>query len=36
VSDIGKARRFGFCECMDSEEMFLRLFAQMRAERIIP
>jgi hypothetical protein len=36
VSDTGKARRFGFCESVDSEEMFLRLFAQLRADRIIP
>jgi nucleoside-diphosphate-sugar epimerase len=36
VSDLGKIRRLGFCETVDSEEMFLRLFAQFRDERIIP
>jgi nucleoside-diphosphate-sugar epimerase len=36
ISDVGKARRAGFCESLDSERMFLDLFAQFRAERIIP
>ena len=36
ISDCGKARRAGFCETVDSEEMFLRLFAELRANRIIP
>jgi nucleoside-diphosphate-sugar epimerase len=36
VSDTGKARRYGFCEAVDTEEMFLRLFAQFRADRVIP
>jgi hypothetical protein len=36
VSDTGKARRAGFCDSVDSEEMFLRLFGGFRAERIIP
>ena len=36
VSDMGKARRAGFCESVDTEEMFLRLLAGFRAERIIP
>jgi nucleoside-diphosphate-sugar epimerase len=36
VSDTGKARRAGFRDSVDTEEMFLRLFAGFRAERIIP
>jgi nucleoside-diphosphate-sugar epimerase len=36
ISDLGKARRAGWCESLDSEEMFLRLFAEFRRERIIP
>jgi nucleoside-diphosphate-sugar epimerase len=36
VSDLGRIRRLGFCETVDSEEMFLRLFAQFRDEGIIP
>jgi nucleoside-diphosphate-sugar epimerase len=36
VSNTGKARRFGFNDSMDTEEMFLRLFGQLRSERIIP
>jgi nucleoside-diphosphate-sugar epimerase len=36
ASDTGKARRLGFTECMDSEEMFIRLFGEFRAQRIIP
>jgi hypothetical protein len=36
VSDTGKARRAGFCEAVDSEEMLLGLLAQFRAERVIP
>ena len=36
ISDMGKARRAGFCETVDSERMFLDLFARFRAERIIP
>jgi hypothetical protein len=31
-----KARRFGWAEAEDSEEMFLRLFAEFRREKIIP
>jgi len=33
---MGKARRHGFHEVEDSEEMFLRLFAEFRAARVIP
>ncbi len=36
ISDCGKARRAGFCETLDSEEMFLRLFSRFRQENIIP
>ena len=36
ISDTGKARRFGFHESVDTEEMFFRLWNEMRAERIIP
>ena len=36
ISDCGKARRAGFCESIDSEEMFLRLFSRFRKEKIIP
>jgi nucleoside-diphosphate-sugar epimerase len=36
ISDLGKARRLGFNACVDTEEMFLRLFAQLRSRRIIP
>ena len=36
ISDLGKARRAGWCEALDSEDMFLRLFAEFRRERIIP
>jgi len=36
VSDTSKARRFGFHDLVDSEEMFLRMFAEFRRDRIIP
>jgi nucleoside-diphosphate-sugar epimerase len=36
ISDCGKARRAGFCETVDSEEMFLRLFREFRENRVIP
>ncbi len=36
VSDLSKARQHGFAEHVDSAEMFLRLFARLRAERVIP
>jgi hypothetical protein len=36
ISDVGKARRAGFYESVDSERMFLDLFARFRGERIIP
>ena len=36
ISHTGKARRFGFQESADTEEMFFRLWSEMRADRIIP
>lgn len=36
VSDIGKARRFGFCDAVDSEEMLLALLDGFRRARVIP
>ena len=36
VSDTAKARRFGFHECVDTEEMFLCLFGEFRRSRVIP
>jgi nucleoside-diphosphate-sugar epimerase len=36
VSALAKARRFGFLEQTDSAQMFLRLFARLQRERVIP
>ena len=36
VSDTSKARRFGFHELVDTEEMFLRMFSDFRRDQIIP
>jgi nucleoside-diphosphate-sugar epimerase len=36
VSDMVKARSAGWCEALDTEEMFLRLFGEFRQNRIIP
>jgi hypothetical protein len=36
VSDTSKARRFGFHDLVDTEEMFLRMFSDFRCDRIIP
>ncbi|MEK7875115.1 MAG: SDR family oxidoreductase [Pseudomonadota bacterium] len=36
ISHTGKARRFGFHESVDTEEMLFRLWNEMRADRIIP
>lgn len=36
VSDTGKARRAGFCETVDSEQMLLDLLAAFRRARVIP
>jgi nucleoside-diphosphate-sugar epimerase len=35
VSDLSKARNHGFVEKVDTTRMFLRLFARLRAERVI-
>ncbi len=36
VSDTSKARRFGFHDLVDTEEMFVRMFSDFRRDRIIP
>lgn len=36
ISDTGKARRFGFHECVNTEDMFFRLWDEMRTHKIIP
>ena len=36
ISSTIKARRCGFAECIDTEEMFTRFFAEMRERRVIP
>ncbi|MGZ5708312.1 MAG: SDR family oxidoreductase [Burkholderiales bacterium] len=36
ISSTSKARRYGFHECVDTDEMFVRLWNEMRADRIIP
>ena len=36
ISDTVKVRQSGFAEAMDSEQMFLRMFAQFRNEKVIP
>ena len=36
ISSTMKARRYGFHECVDTDEMFVRLWDEMRADRIIP
>jgi nucleoside-diphosphate-sugar epimerase len=36
ISSTAKARRHGFHECIETEEMFPRLWNEMRADRIIP
>jgi len=36
MSDTLKLRRAGFNECMDTEEMFLRLLTRMREARALP
>jgi hypothetical protein len=36
MSDTTKARRFGFHECVDTEEMLLRLFVRFQKMRFIP
>jgi nucleoside-diphosphate-sugar epimerase len=36
MSNVTKSRQHGFHEIVDSEEMFVRLLARFRAERIVP
>ena len=36
MSDLTKARQFGFHDVVDSEEMFVRLMRAFRAEQIVP
>lgn len=36
ISDMGKARRHGFGDAVDSEDMFLRLWQELRDAKIIP
>jgi len=36
ISNTGNARRFGFQDSVDTEAMFLRVFAAFRRNRIIP
>jgi nucleoside-diphosphate-sugar epimerase len=36
MSDTTKARRFGFHDCVDTEEMLLRLFTRFQKMRFIP
>lgn len=36
ISDMGKARRHGFGDAVDSEDMFLRLWQEPRDAKIIP
>jgi hypothetical protein len=31
-----KARRYGFHEAVDTEEMFFRIFDELRASKVIP
>jgi hypothetical protein len=36
ITDTLRIRRAGFCEVIDSEEMFLAMFARFREARLIP
>ena len=36
ISDMSKARGYGFTETIDSEKMFLEVFDYLRAEKIVP
>lgn len=36
ISDMGRARRYGFHEVVDTEQMFLDVFESYRRDRIIP
>lgn len=36
ISNTGKARRIGFQDSLDTGEMFLRMFTELRSNRVIP
>ncbi|WP_438308533.1 hypothetical protein [Pseudomonas guariconensis] len=36
VTSTIKARKAGFSDCIDSEEMFERFFASLREQKVIP
>jgi len=36
ISSMAKARRYGFHEAVDTEEMFFRMFDELRASKVIP
>ena len=36
ISDTTRARRYGFHEAVDTEEMFVRMFRDLRDQRYIP
>ena len=36
ISDVTKARLFGFHEAVDTEEMFARMFRGLKEQRYIP
>ena len=36
ISSMTKARRCGFHEAVDTEEMFFRMFDELRASKVIP
>ena len=36
IADLVKIRQHGFCDALDSEQMFLRILARLRAEKVIP
>ncbi len=36
ISDVGKARRHGFHEAVDTEEMFFRIWDDLRARKVLP
>ena len=36
IADTSKSRRAGFHEYVDTEAMFLRIFQQLRDQRLIP
>ncbi|NND49949.1 MAG: hypothetical protein HKN60_06835, partial [Rhizobiales bacterium] len=36
ISDTTRVRQSGFSECIDSEQMFLGMFARFRDDKLIP